>query len=179
LPLVRYHYPETEILVFNDSGVGVAKEGDAEFIDETLLAGWNASALIPASCTDCTSNGHITRLIDWELGADENFTMSALSFSADSVISTFFLMIPPATFTASLLAETGRTTAAFPDRYKRFIPVGAAHTTLLRETAEGGGEGLEIGSLETEVGGVTVLDWFTAMIDGSEDWVDRVDESLE
>jgi hypothetical protein len=50
---------------------------------------------------------------------------------------------------------------------------------LLRETAEGGGEGLEIGSLETEVGGVTVLDWFTAMIDGSEDWVDRVDESLE
>ena len=105
--------------------------------------------------------------------------MSALSFSADSVISIFFLMIPPATFTASLLAETGRTTAAFPDRYKRFIPVGAAHTTLLRETAEGGGEGLEIGSLDTEVGGVTVLDWFTAMIDGSEGWVDRVDESLE
>ncbi len=179
LPLVRYHYPDTEILVFNDSGVGVAKEGDAEFIDETLLAGWNASALIPASCTDCTSNGHITRLIDWELGADENFTMSALSFSADSVISTFFLMIPPATFTASLLAETGRTTSSFPERYKRFIPVGAAHTTLLRETAEGGGQGLEIGSLETEVGGVTVLDWFTAMIDGREDWVDRVDESLE
>ena len=179
LPLVRYHYPDTEILVFNDSGVGVAKEGDAEFINETLLAGWNASLLIPASCTDCTSNGHITRFIEWELEADPNFTMSALSFSEDSVISTFFLMIPPATFTASLLAETGRTTTAFPDRYKRFIPVGAAHTTLLRETAEGSGGGLEIGSLETEVGGVTVLDWFTAMIDGSEDWVDQVDESLE
>jgi hypothetical protein len=179
LPLVRYHYPETEILLFNDSGVGVAKEGDPEFIDETLLAGWNASSLIPASCTDCTSNGHITGFIEWELEADPNFTMSALSFSADSVISTFFLMIPPATFTASLLAETGRTTTAFPDRYKRFIPVGSAHTTLLQKTAEGGVGGLEIGSLDTEVDGVTVLDWFTAMIDGTEDWVDRVDASLE
>ena len=27
LPLVRFYYPETEILVFNDSGVGVAKDG--------------------------------------------------------------------------------------------------------------------------------------------------------
>ncbi|MGB8329702.1 MAG: pectin acetylesterase-family hydrolase, partial [Polyangiales bacterium] len=85
LPLVRYYYPDTEILLFNDSGVGIAKEGDSKFIDETLLGGWNASALVPASCTDCTSNGHITRLIEWELAADDNFTMSALSFSADSV----------------------------------------------------------------------------------------------
>jgi hypothetical protein len=30
-----------------------------------------------------------------------------------------------------------------------------------------------------EVGGVTVLDWFTAMIDGADEWVDLVDESLE
>lgn len=179
LPLARYYYPETEILVFNDSGVGVAKEGDPEFIEETLLAGWNASSLIPESCVDCTSNGHITRFIDWQLAADDNFTMSALSFSADSVISTFFLMINPATFTSSLLAETGRTTAMFEDRYKRFIPAGEAHTTLLRENAEGGSPGLEIGSLETEIAGVTVLDWFTAMIEGTEAWDDMVDESLE
>jgi len=179
LPLVRYYYPDTELLVFNDSGVGVAKEGDQAFIDETLLGGWNASALIPASCTDCTRNGHITRFIEWELAADDNFTMSALSFSEDSVISDFFLMIDPADFTASLLSETGRTSTLFGDRYQRFIPVGSAHTTLLRETSDGGGlPGVELGSLQTEVGGVTVLDWITAMIDGSDDWVDLVDESL-
>ena len=44
LPLVRYYYPETEILVFNDSGVGVADEADPDLLDETLLAGWNASS---------------------------------------------------------------------------------------------------------------------------------------
>lgn len=57
---------------------------------------------------------------------------------------------------------------------------GAAHTTLLRETAEGGSDpGVEIGSLETEINGVKVLDWFTAMIDGTETWDDLVDEGLE
>lgn len=177
LPLVRYYYPDTEILLFNDSGVGIAKESDPSFVNETLLAGWNATSLVPASCTDCTSNGHVTRLIEWELGADDNFTMSALSFATDSVISTFFLMIDPADFTASLLAETGRTTMRFPDRYKRFIPVGSAHTTLLQDSPGSVGS-LEIGSLQTEIEGVTVLDWLTAMIDGTEVWDDLVDPSL-
>ncbi|MBW1762268.1 MAG: hypothetical protein JRJ64_12335 [Deltaproteobacteria bacterium] len=156
LPLVRYYYPNTEILLFNDSGVGVAKDGDPDFVNETLLAGWNASSLIPASCPDCT-------------------TMSALSFSADEVIATFFLAVAPADFTVWLLAETARTTTI-----KRFIPVGGAHTTLLQETSDGGGvAGIQIGSLETEIGGVNVLDWVTAMIDGTDGWVDLVDESLE
>jgi len=180
LPLVRYYYPETEILVFNDSGVGVAKDGDPTFVNETLLAGWNASSLIPASCTDCTSNGHITRFIEWQLAADDNFTMSALSFSADAVIATFFLGVDPDDFTGWLLAETDRTTTMFENRYKRFIPLGGAHTTLLRETSDGGGvAGLEIGSLETEVSQVTVLDWITAMIDGTDGWIDLIDETLE
>ena len=50
---------------------------------------------------------------------------------------------------------------------------------MLRETSDGGGGGLEIGSLETEIDGVTVLDWLTAMIDGDDGWDDLVDESLQ
>jgi hypothetical protein len=177
MPLVRHYYRDTEILVFNDSGVG-------------LLAGWNASSLIPASCPDCTSNGHITRYIDWQLAADDNFTMSALSYSADQVIAGIFLMTPAEDFTASLLAETQRTTTMFGDRYKRFIPVDTAHTAILREgpavDTEAGFRigavdteaGFRIGGLETEIDGVTVLEWFTAMLDGTEVWNDLVDPSL-
>ena len=179
MPLVRDYYPATEILVFNDSGVGVAKEGDAEFIEETLLAGWNASSLIPASCPECTSNGHITRYIDWQLAADDNFTMSALSYSADQVIAGIFLMTPAEDFTASLLAETERTTTMFVDRYKRFIPVDTAHTAILREgPAVDTDAGFRIGGLATEIDGVTVLEWLTAMIDGTEAWNDLVDPNL-
>ncbi|MGB5681598.1 MAG: pectin acetylesterase-family hydrolase, partial [Polyangiales bacterium] len=174
LPLVRYYYPETEIIVFNDSGVGIAKEGDPDFLNETLLAGWNATSLVPESCPDCTSNGHVTRLIEWQLAADDNFTMSALSFSADSVISTFFLMIPAAQFTESLLAETGRTTMLYEDRYKRAIAEGTGHTFVLTEMASEDG-----GGLDTEITGTTVFEWFTAHIEGSEAWVDLVDEGLE
>ena len=179
LPLVRYYYPDTEIIVFNDSGVGIAKEGDPDFVDETLLAGWNATSMVPDSCAECTSNGHVTRLIEWQLTADDDFTMSALSFSADAVIAVTFLQINPASFTTSLLAETERTTTTFEERYKRYIPAGSAHTALLRETSDGGGGGIQIGSLETEIGGVTVLDWFSAHVDGTEAWDDLVDESLE
>jgi hypothetical protein len=179
LPLVRYYYPDTEIVVFNDSGVGVAKEGDPGFVNDTLLAGWNASALVPASCPECTSNGHVTRLVEWQLAADDNFIMSALSYSADSVIALTFLMIPPADFTTSLLAETGRTTAMFEDRYKRFIPADTAHTALLREGLPEDFGAFKIGGLQTEISGVSVLDWFTAMIEGTEAWDDLVDPTLE
>lgn len=174
LPLVRYYYPETEIVLVNDSGIGIAKEGDPDFVNETLLAGWNATSLVPESCADCTSNGHITGLVEWQLEADDNFTMSAMSFSADSVIATFFLMVPAAQFTESLLVETGQTAALYEDRYRRFIPVGSAHTMLLTEMAEPDG-----GGLDTEVSGVSALDFFSGHVQGTEDWQDLVDESLE
>ena len=166
--------------MFNDSGIGVAKDGDPDFLNETLLGGWNAQSLVPASCTDCTSNGHVTRLIEWQLEADPNVTMSALSHSADLVIASTFLDIPLTDFTASLLSETGRITENYPDRYKRFIPAGTGHTALLCATPDSCGEFSSVlGSLETEIGGTTVLDWFTAMLDGTEDWENLVDDSLE
>ncbi len=181
LPLVRFYYPNAEILIFNDSGVGVAKDGDPDFVNETFLAGWNADSMIPLSCSDCTSNGHVTRLIEWQLEADPNVTMSALSHSTDFVIATTFLMIPAADFTAALLSETGRIAGSYPERYKRFIAEGASHTALLFPDAETVAEFTtrDIGHLEVEISGVTVLDWFTAMMDGTEGWENLVDPGLE
>jgi hypothetical protein len=37
---------------------------------------------------------------------------------------------------------------------------------------------VRLGGLEDGINGVSVLDWFTAMIDGTEDWDDQVDPSL-
>ncbi|MEM8608697.1 MAG: pectin acetylesterase-family hydrolase [Myxococcota bacterium] len=180
LPLVRFYYPDAEILIFNDSGIGIAKEDDPEFVETTLLEGWNADSMVPESCTDCTSNGHVTRLLEYQLEADPNITMAALSFSADFVIAQTFLMIPGPDFTASLLSETARINENYPDRYRRFLVEGTAHTTLLR--AEPGDDilpGVQIGSLATEVDGTSVLEWFSAFVDGTDDWADLVDENIE
>jgi len=103
----------------------------------------------------------------------------ALSYSSDAIIALSFLMIPPAKFTTSLLAETERTTTMFEDRYKRFIPADTAHTAILNPGPAEDREGFRIGGLQTEISGVTVFDWFTAMIEGTEAWDDLVDETLE
>jgi len=182
LPLVRYYYPNADILVFNDSGIGVAKDGDPEFVNDTLLAGWNADGLIPASCPDCTENGHVTRFVEWQLERDPDVTMSALSYSRDFVIALTFLMVNAQDFQGWLLTETGRIQSAFPDRYRRFIIDGQGHTTLLLEeptTISLGGLPIELGGVRTEVGGTTVLQWLTSMLDGSDGWQDLVDEGLE
>jgi hypothetical protein len=49
---------------------------------------------------------------------------------------------------------------------------------LLTETAGSSG-GIPIGGLDTEIAGVSILDWFTAMIEGTGGWDDLVDEGLE
>ena len=180
LPLVRFYYPETEILVFNDSGIGVAR-GEREFVDETLLAGWNAESLLPASCTDCTSNGHVTRYIDWQLDQDPNVTMSAMSFSGDIVIAVSFLRVMIPQFTEALLAETATLASSHPHRYKRFIAEGNGHTVLLQEEPreiDAGGLPIEIGGLQTAISGTTVLEWLAAMVEGTDAWTNLVDDGL-
>jgi hypothetical protein len=177
LPLVRFYYPDTEIVLFNDSGVGVGNGDDPSFINETLIDGWNARGIVPESCPECTSNGHATRLIEWQLSADDNFTMSALSYSEDGVVADFFFGVDGEVFREQLLEETTRTAEAFPETYKRFIPVGREHTALLAETSSMVGL-FAIGGLDETLDGSSVLDFLTAQLDGSETWRDLVDESL-
>ena len=74
MPMVRAYYPDTEILVLNDSGLGVAKSEETGFVD-FLLEEFNSTRFIPESCIDCTGNGHITRLLEWQLDNDPNLSM--------------------------------------------------------------------------------------------------------
>ncbi len=175
-PLVRFFYPDVDLLVFNDSGVGVAKDGDPEFV-EGLLEGFNADGLIPESCSNCTANGHITRLVEWNLANDPGLSVSALSFTQDTVVATTFLTIPASEFENSVRRETKRIADNYPKRYKRFIINGDLHTTLLNDGTIDAGEFSDIlGSLQDEVDGVTVLEWLTAMLDGEKKtWRNLVD----
>jgi hypothetical protein len=47
--------------------------------------------------------------------------------------------------------------SAHPDRVRYWIPEGNGHTFLLN-------------GLDETAGGVTALDWVTAMLEGSDDW---------
>ncbi len=189
--LVRTRWPSAELLVIDDAGIGLGKPGDASFID-AIVDELAIRPLLPASCPDCTANGHITRMVAWELAHDPKLRISAFSSYGDQVISDVFLGIDAATFEQALRAETGALHDATPDRYRRFLVKGRMHTTLLG-TIDGiiGTDftavklppgaaaklaGLQIGSIDgTTVGGVSVATWVGAMLRNEPAWDDRLE----
>ena len=163
LPLVRTLYPGVPIDVVNDSGVSVGRPNEPEFF-KSLLSYWNISeAFLPASCPDCIGDdGHGTGVHNWGLDRDENLRISLLSHKQDSTIATFFFGVAGPTWEAELIREMGEVESGSPDRVRSLIADGSAHTFLIGRTG-------------LEVDGITVLDWVTAMLDGSDEWTSRID----
>ena len=65
-------------------------------------------------------------------------------------------------FEREMRAEMADVENVYPERMRSFITAGANHTFLLSDTS-------------ITAGGVSVLDWVTAMLDGSADWVSTSD----
>ena len=162
LPLVRHLYPGVPIELVNDSGLGVAQPGKPEFI-RLLLNDWNMGAFLPASCPTCIgADGHITDIHKWQLEQDDNFRLAMMSYTRDTVIGVTFTQVGGEVFEREMRAEMADLENAYPERMSSFIRSGASHTFLL-------------GNTSFTAGGVTVLDWVTAMLDGSADWVSTSD----
>jgi hypothetical protein len=67
MPLARHVWPDAELLVISDSGVGVARgELEPEFV-ASLMSEFNASSYLPPGCPDCIADGHLAPLVDWYL----------------------------------------------------------------------------------------------------------------
>jgi hypothetical protein len=162
LPMFRQLYPNVAIDLIDDSGVGVFKPGEPEFV-WMRLDEWNSEAIIPASCESCVgADGHVTDLIKWLLEQDDNLRVSLMSYTQDPVIAVFFVQSGLDVFERELFKELADLEAAYPNRIKSFVRDGVSHTFLLSDTS-------------LTAGGVTVLDWVTAMLKGSDDWVSTSD----
>ncbi|MEM9074137.1 MAG: pectin acetylesterase-family hydrolase [Myxococcota bacterium] len=178
-PLVRFYYPDVEILVLNDSGVGVVRDQTPEFVGR-LLEEFNASAVIPASCPECLARGHVTEFIGWNLDNDPNLTIGVMTHSQDAVISGLFVMELDTVFETAVLRETTALHERFPNRYKRFLLAGPNHSFLLNSGEPAPfADFATLGGLQEEVGGVRALDWVRAAVERSFEWVDTVDPALE
>lgn len=190
--LVRVAWPQAEILVFNDSGVGVARDGDVRFISH-LIDQFGASQLVPDDCQGCLVNGHIAPLVGWALERDDNLRVAIFSSWFDSIMGDTFLGMDPYVFQRALARETGALHDRFPDRYRRFIVDDSTHTTLLGDPTGIIGTDLSaielpdgflsnlgavrIGSLvDTRIGDVTTAMWLQAFVDGEPAWLDIVEE---
>jgi hypothetical protein len=160
-------YPEVPIEVINDSGVGLFAPDNPQYT-KSLFNEWNASAFFPASCPSCIGDdGFITDYHKWLLEHDANFRLGMLSFKQDSNFALFgFASVEE--FEKSLVKELSELEDAYSDQIHSFQANGAAHTFLLN------GIGIE-NALQVEAGGVSALDWVSAMLSGSPDWVSTSD----
>jgi hypothetical protein len=184
--LVRELWPEHEILVMNDSGVGVAKQGQPWFLNQ-LFDEFNAGSFVPESCEGCLDDGHLAPVIDWELERDPKLRVAAFSSYEDYIISQLFLQLPEGEFRGSLLGQTGLLEAHHPDRYRRFLVEGTLHTVLIGNVEgvvgdlEGANDSIEnfvtLGHMEeVALDGVTVADWLGAFVaDDADGWRSRVE----
>jgi len=190
LPLVRYHYPNAEVLVVNDAGVGVGRSGMDGV--QRMAEEWNSGSGIPQSCDGCFDRGHLMPLLGWQLERDDNMRAAMISSFGDFVIATTFLGISAEAFETALFEESDAIQERFPDRFKRFLFAGTKHTAIPVDSTTDLREAIDLdidldiefleqilGSFdETNVRGVTVAEWVGEMVRGG-DWDDLVEEQQE
>ncbi len=192
--LVRSFYPDAELFIFADSGLGLARADDRSFID-TILREFNVERFVPPDCTDCRRNGHLAAVAGWYLDRDPDARVAHFSSWYDTIIGRTFLQVEATELRDAIKTETERLSAAHPERYRRFIVDGIRHTTLLGNPAgivgtdiskvelpEGAlqtllGGGLELGNIhETELEGISIAAWTAAMLAGDKaTWRDLVE----
>ena len=151
LPLVRKLYPNTTIELINDSGIAILPPGALD----RLYTYWNASAFLPASCTDCVgTNGNLTNYYLYQLAQDENVRMGFISATQDSTMS---LALGGDAFESELRTLVATLNTNYPNRFNGLVPEGNEHTFLMRR-------------FDFEVASISVREWLRQMLDDNEDW---------
>lgn len=160
----RVAYPDTPILVFNDSGPGVQNVDASEDV-RNRVANWNFTKLIPESCTQCSEQ--YSYLHTWATERDDSLRTALYSYQRDSVIG-FFLGLSGADYQSLIVSVTDEIVAQNGGRFARYFPLGSDHTVLLSR------------AFYTQmVNGVSLLDWTQAFLDGSDDWGDIVEQDAD
>lgn len=156
----RVAFPDTEIVVFNDSGPGVQNPDATEDV-QNRVRNWNFTSRIPESCTEC--DPQYTFLLDWALERDPSLRAAMYSYQQDRTIRGFLDLSGPA-YQSLLLEVTGEVHWRHPDRFARYFPQGSKHTIL------------QDPEFYTQVvDGVSIRDWTQAFLDASPAWVEVIE----
>ena len=153
--LVRTTYPDVDMVVVADAGLGLGKPDDVSFITG-VLGEWNINRLIPESCENCTADGHATQFVEWVLERDPKILYLGISSLQDVVIGTIFLGLGGPGYEAVLLEETAEAEADSPGQYFSYLFPGDTHTVV------GGNNSLTL----TQQNGITVSAWLSAHLSG-------------
>jgi hypothetical protein len=157
--VTRLAYPDTQILVFDDSGPGLQNPEETQSIADREQ-NWQFQQFIPSSCTRCAEQ--LTYLTEWTLERDAGLRVAYFNYLQDGVLR-FFLNLNDVEFESLLLAVTDDLHSRQSERFQRFFPDGVTHTVLLTSTF-----------FDLELDGTTVSEWTEGFLAGSDPWRDLV-----
>jgi hypothetical protein len=158
---------QTDLTVFNDAGP-VAINLFAVGAIAARAADWQFGQFNPASCTACDPLGQATAIIDWRLENDVTIREAFYETDADFT-NRFFLQVPTQPlYRGLILSEHGALSAAYPDRYKRFIVSGDGSHTALQNPL----------FYSQTVDGVVLNEWTADFLVPTPFWVDLVQDFI-
>jgi hypothetical protein len=189
--LARHYFPDTELIVMADSGIGLAKDDDPEYI-RGVLDELNLSRFIPPDCEHCLDHGHLTGLLGYLLDRDPQVRVGMYSSWYDTILTSLYLQVPAEQFATGLQQQTDRIHAAHPTRFRRFITDGIQHTAIVGKSSAIFGTDwgalevpqqlwptflrtrVNVGKLkDTRIGGLTMAAWLAALVNNDPQvWVD-------
>jgi len=154
LPLVRALYPDVPIELINDSGLAILPSRDQA---AGLFQYWGSLPFFPASCSNCIgADGNLTDYYKWQLTEDAYLRMAYIGSKQDATLAA----VQPGggeAFEDQLLSMIDEIKADAPDQFFSLIADDDAHTFILRD-------------FDYPIGGTTVREWITDMLDEVEGW---------
>jgi hypothetical protein len=139
--VTRVAYPETPILVLNDSGPGVQNPESTRGIQDRQT-NWKINDTIPPTCTRCSEQ--YSDLTEWALQRDPTLRYGLFSTLRDAIIRSFN-DLDGAGYEALLREVAGDIESRNPDRYwtADFLTDGPAWQDLIEaeSTADAAGGG--------------------------------------
>ena len=169
--LVRGQWPEAELVVIADAGLGLGRPGEPGFLQK-VLGEWNALSYFPESCPGC-ADVHITGLVDWQLQQDPAMRFAALTAYYDAVIGGVFLGLGGPAYAELVGDEIAALAALHPDRYDRFFFNGTLHTATSTDSFNASVIASPFDT--TVVGGVSAMQWLERLVTGDPAFDDLLD----
>lgn len=157
--VTRVAFPDTPIIVFNDSGPGIENHAAVPAAEQRAER-WRLADRYPASCVDCQRQP--LYLLDWAMERDPSLRVAMYGYQLDLIIMDFF-ELDASGYLDLVLSLSDDIRARHPGRLQRYLVAGPGHTTLLYKQF-----------YEQTVNGVAIADWTRAFLDDSDAWVDVI-----
>jgi len=158
--VTRVAYPDTPVLVLDDSGPGIQNTNETQAIADREQ-NWGYRQFVPESCTDCFPQ--VSYLAAWAMDRDPSLRLGLFDYLQDPVLR-FFLNLDADGYESLLRDVTDDIHDRFPDRFKRYFKQGESHVILVYP---------DFYTMEIE--GTRIRDWTADFLTDDPRWQDIIE----